>query len=72
MHARTPVIPTSPSVLGRPVPLVPRCRRTGLTKPECHCPPCLLEQIAAHGAPAARPAFRATAADEPATAGVIL
>jgi hypothetical protein len=26
----------------------PRCAHTSLTKPECHCPACLFEQIAAH------------------------
>jgi hypothetical protein len=26
----------------------PRCRHTSLTKPECHCPACLSEQMAAH------------------------
>jgi hypothetical protein len=26
----------------------PRCGRTMLTKPECHCPACLAEQISAH------------------------
>jgi hypothetical protein len=25
-----------------------RCKHTLLTKPECHCPACLSEQIAAH------------------------
>jgi hypothetical protein len=37
----------------------PRCAHTLLTKPECHCPACLAEQLAAH-----RPA--ATAAQVPA------
>jgi hypothetical protein len=27
----------------------PRCKRTMLTKPECHCPTCLAEQISAYG-----------------------
>ena len=31
----------------------PRCLHTRLTKPECHCRSCLVEQIAAH-APGAR------------------
>jgi hypothetical protein len=26
----------------------PRCRHTSLTKPECHCPACLSEQMEAH------------------------
>jgi hypothetical protein len=30
---------------------VTRCRHTLLTKPECHCRACLLEQIAAHAGP---------------------
>lgn len=37
----------------------PRCPRTLLTKPECHCPACLSEQIATYGptgAAAQRPA----------------
>jgi hypothetical protein len=29
------------------------CDRTGLTKPECHCPTCMAAMIAAH-APASR------------------
>lgn len=29
------------------------CDRTGLTKPECHCPACMAAMIAAH-APAGR------------------
>jgi hypothetical protein len=32
-----------------PVARAPRCEHTLLTKPECHCPACLAEQIAAHG-----------------------
>jgi hypothetical protein len=26
----------------------PRCKHTLLTKPECHCPACLFEQIDTH------------------------
>ena len=68
MHVPTAVIPSSEAMPGPPVPLVPRCPHTALTKPECHCPACLLEQIARHGAPAAR----APVAPEPAPAGVML
>jgi hypothetical protein len=32
----------------------PRCGHTMLTKPECHCPACLAEQISAHGQVAQR------------------
>jgi hypothetical protein len=32
----------------------PRCGRTMLTKPECHCPACLAEQISAHAPVAQR------------------
>jgi hypothetical protein len=67
MHARAVAIP-SPGAMPRCPPPVPRCPRTRLTKPECHCPACLLEQIAMHGTPAAR----AAAAAEPAPGAVIL
>jgi len=49
---------------------VPRCAHTRLTKPECHCWACLLEQIAAHATVAA-PGL-ATGGGGPARAGVIL
>ena len=68
MHAPAVAIPSPGAIPRRPAPQVPRCPRTRLTKPECHCPACLLEQIAMHG----RPAARAPAADEPAPAAVIL
>jgi hypothetical protein len=32
----------------------PRCGSTMLTKPECHCPACLAEQISAHAPVAQR------------------
>ena len=60
MNVPTAVISSSDAVRARAAPRVPRCPRTRLTKPECHCPACLLEQIAAHG----RPAAPAAAADE--------
>jgi hypothetical protein len=28
---------------------IARCRHTMLTKPECHCRACLIEQMATHG-----------------------
>jgi len=31
-----------------PASRAPRCEHTLITKPECHCPACLAEQIAAH------------------------
>jgi hypothetical protein len=37
-----------------------RCAYTLLTKPECHCPSCLSEQIAVH-APRSRRALEVTA-----------
>jgi hypothetical protein len=52
-------------------PRVQRCPRTRLTKPECHCPACLLEQIAVHGRGAAGSAPRASV-KAPASAGGIL
>ena len=39
-----------------------RCAQTLLTKPECHCPTCLSEQIAVHG-----PRSRQSLATTPAT-----
>lgn len=36
-----------------------RCAHTLLTKPECHCPTCLSEQIAVH-APRSRRSLEAT------------
>jgi hypothetical protein len=50
---------------------VPRCPRTRLTKPECHCPACLLDQIAAH-AGAERRATPRAGVKAPARAGGIL
>jgi hypothetical protein len=32
----------------------PRCEHTNLTKPECHCPSCLAEQVSAHAPQAAQ------------------
>jgi len=71
MHVTTVVIPTR-SARSRPVPRVPRCPATRLTKPECHCPACLLEQMAAHGKAAPGAAPRAAGSSAPAQAGVIL
>ena len=34
--------------IGTQASRTPRCRHTSLTKPECHCPACLSEQMAAH------------------------
>jgi hypothetical protein len=52
-------------------PRVARRPRTRLTKPECHCPAWLLEQIVVHGTGAAGSAPRA-AVKAPAPAGGIL
>jgi hypothetical protein len=69
MYATTAAATTS-TPLALP-PRVARCPRTRLTKPECHCPACLLEQIAVHGRGAAGPAPDALA-KAPAPAGGIL
>jgi hypothetical protein len=42
------------SVDGSQSSRAPRCARTMLTKPECHCPACLAEQISAHSQVAQR------------------
>jgi len=71
MHGPTAVIPLpTSSASSEDRPRVPRCARTRLTKPECHCPACLLEQIAAHGPVAS--ARREAGAVGPAPAGAIL
>jgi hypothetical protein len=64
----TPVAaPPSPA----PLPRVPRCPATRLTKPECHCPACLFEQITTHGTAAAR-ATASAGVKAPSPAGGIL
>jgi hypothetical protein len=69
MAASTDAIPPSGS---RHDPRVPRGPGTLLTKPECHCPACLLERIAAHGTTAFRATSGASDPGEPAPAGAIL
>jgi hypothetical protein len=69
MHVTTAAAATSTPVALPPH--VARCPRTRLTKPECHCPACLLEQIAVHGAGASRTTPR-VAVKAPAPAGGIL
>lgn len=71
MHPSTAAIAPSGSMRAPRVRPAPRCPRTRLTKPECHCPGCLLEQIAAHGRPAAL-APSPAAAEAPPPAGVML
>ena len=39
---------TSTAMGGTQSSRTPRCRHTSLTKPECHCPACLSEQMEAH------------------------
>ena len=41
----------STTATAQQVTRIPRCGHTLLTKPECHCPACLSEQIAEHGRP---------------------
>ena len=45
---------TSTAMGGTQSSRTPRCRHTSLTKPECHCPACLAEQISAHAPVAQR------------------
>ena len=69
MAASTDAIPPSGSTGD---PRVPRCAETLLTKPECHCPACLLELIATHGTTAFRATSGGADPGEPVPAGGIL
>lgn len=46
----------NPPIVTRALPVftVERCTATGITKPECHCPPCLAALVASHHRPAAK------------------
>ena len=41
------------SAVPRPAVVIDRCARTGITKPECHCPACLAAMMATHHRPSA-------------------